>query len=54
MTKLGASYDIRLRLGNHPVEAGDDAVTTGGVFTDVSAMKRCGTSHSSSIDRGFS
>jgi hypothetical protein len=35
MTKLGASYDIRLRLGNHPVEAGDDAVTTGGVFRSV-------------------
>jgi hypothetical protein len=35
MTKLGASYQITLRLINHPVEAGYDAATVGDVFTDV-------------------
>jgi hypothetical protein len=35
MTKLGTSYDIRLRLINHPVEGGYDAATAGDVFTEV-------------------
>jgi len=35
MVQLGASYDIRLRPVNHPVEAGYDAVRTGDVFTEV-------------------
>jgi hypothetical protein len=35
MTKLGASYQISLRLINHPVEAGYDAARIGDVFTDV-------------------
>jgi hypothetical protein len=35
MTKLGASYQISLRLVNHPVEAGYDATRIGDVFTDV-------------------
>jgi hypothetical protein len=35
MTKLGASYQIGLRLINHPVEGGYDAATTGDVFTEV-------------------
>jgi hypothetical protein len=35
MTKLGASYQIRLRVINNPVEAGYDAVGVGDVFTDV-------------------
>jgi hypothetical protein len=35
MRKLGASYDFRLRLVNHPVEAGYDAARTGDVFTEV-------------------
>lgn len=35
MTKLGASYQIRLRLINHPVEAGYDEATVGDVFTEV-------------------
>jgi hypothetical protein len=35
MTKLGASYQIALRLVNHPVEAGYDASSIGDVFTEV-------------------
>jgi hypothetical protein len=35
MPRLGASYKIRLRLVNHPVEAGYDATAVGDVFTDV-------------------
>jgi hypothetical protein len=35
MTKLGAGYQITLRLINHPVEAGYDASKIGDVFTDV-------------------
>jgi hypothetical protein len=35
MTRLGASYNFRLRLVNNPVEAGYDAAATGDVFTDV-------------------
>jgi hypothetical protein len=35
MTKLGASYQITLRLVNHPVEAGYDASRIGDVFTEV-------------------
>src|SRR5215471_7566231 len=32
---LGASYKIRLRLVNHPAEAGYNAATIGDVFTEV-------------------
>jgi hypothetical protein len=35
MLRLGASYKIRLRLVNNPVEAGYDAANIGDVFTDV-------------------
>jgi hypothetical protein len=35
MTKLGASYQITLRLINNPVEAGYDASRIGDVFTEV-------------------
>ena len=35
MTKLGASYQITLRLINHSVEAGYDASRIGDVFTEV-------------------
>src|SRR5215472_3075997 len=35
LARLGASYQISLRLVNHPVEAGYDASTIGDVFTDV-------------------
>jgi len=35
MTRLGASYQITLRLINHPVEAGYDAERVGDVFTEV-------------------
>src|SRR5215467_10660556 len=35
MMKLGASYQIALRLVNHPVEAGYDPARIGDVFTDV-------------------
>jgi len=35
MMKLGASYQINLRLINHPVEAGYDPEGVGDVFTDV-------------------
>jgi hypothetical protein len=35
LTRLGASYQITLRLVNHPVEAGYDAERVGDVFTDV-------------------
>jgi hypothetical protein len=35
MTRLGASYQITLRLINNPVEAGYDASTIGDVFTEV-------------------
>jgi hypothetical protein len=35
MPKLGASYDISLRVVNHPVEAGYNAATIGDVFTEV-------------------
>jgi hypothetical protein len=35
LPRLGASYKIRLRLVNNPVEAGYDAAVTGDVFTEV-------------------
>jgi hypothetical protein len=35
MPRLGASYQITLRVVNHPVEGGYDAATIGDVFTEV-------------------
>ena len=35
LPRLGASYNIRLRVVNNPVEAGYNAATVGDVFTDV-------------------